>query len=88
MLVERFGFLELRFAVVPQHGGLRYRQLAASIGLGPLRVPLPRALAPMVEACEDPAGDDRVAVDVRVTLPGAGVLLTYRGEMRIEVQPS
>jgi Domain of unknown function (DUF4166) len=87
VLVERFGLLELRFAVEPCAGGLAFRQLGASLRAGSFRLPLPRACAPVVDARERPAGDECVAVDVRVTMPWAGMVLSYRGEMRIEVRP-
>lgn len=87
-LLERYGVLEFRFALERCDGGLRYRQMHVSVAAGSLRVPLPRVSAPVVDACERAAADDRVSVDVRISLPWAGLVLRYRGEMTIETQPS
>ncbi len=87
-LLERYGVLEFRFALERRDGGLWYRQIGVSVAAGSLRVPMPRALAPVVLACEQPADHGRVSVDVRISLPWAGPVCRYRGEMTIEAQPS
>lgn len=83
LLCERFGPLELRFALFPSGGGLRYRQRAARLRLGGLAFPLPRRLAPAVAAREMP-GKERgtTRIHVRLGAPLAGFLLSYRGLLR------
>lgn len=84
-LAERIGILEFRFRLEASEGNLLFRQLEAAFVLGSVRVPLPVAWAPRVEAREDPAGAHRVRVHVRVALPAVGTVLTYDGTMDIEV---
>jgi hypothetical protein len=86
LLVERMGPVELRFALRAEGGALLYRSTGASMRLGPLRIPLPRRLAPRVEAWERPAGEPgRAHVAVEVHLPLAGLLVAYEGSVtRVE----
>jgi hypothetical protein len=84
-LIERFRHLEFRFRRETAGAGTVFRQLGAALRAGPLRVPLPRRLAPRVDAREDVMGPGRRYVDVRVTLPGFGTLLTYDGALDVEV---
>ena len=83
-LSERFGPLELRFRLEASDGGLLYVQREAAFLLGPVRVRIPRRWAPRVEAREDGAGPQRIRIAVRVTLPGAGLLLAYGGVLELE----
>jgi hypothetical protein len=78
-LAERFGILELRFRLQASGESLVYVQHAAALVMGPVRVPLPSAWAPHVQAREDPVGTIGIDVDVRVTLPVIGTLIAYRG---------
>src|SRR5262249_46955529 len=64
LLEERFGFLEFRFRLAADLGALRYEQVSASVRVGPLRLPLPVALAPKVEASERSYGPAGVRVQV------------------------
>ena len=81
-VVERWGPIELRFHLIVREGGLRYEQAGAALHAGPLRLPLPRWLAPRVEASEWPLEFERVGVRVSVALPLAGRLLAYEGEVQ------
>jgi hypothetical protein len=83
-LAERIGLLELRFRLEASEGSLVFRQVGAALLLGSLRLRLPAASAPRVEAREDPAGARQIRVHVRVALPAVGPLLTYEGTMNIE----
>jgi hypothetical protein len=83
-LGEQFGFLEVRFRLEAAEGGLRYRQVAAAVRIGSMRVPLPAAIAPMVEAQEDPDGPRNIRVRVGVTVPAARPILTYDGVVSLE----
>jgi hypothetical protein len=51
---------------------------------GAVRVRLPGPLAPHVAARADPAGLNRVNVDVRITLPWIGLLIAYDGLIEAE----
>ncbi len=83
-LAERIGLLELRFRLEASDGSLVFRQVGAALLLGSLRLRLPAASAPRVDAREDPAGARQIRVHVRVALPAVGPLLTYEGTMNIE----
>jgi hypothetical protein len=83
-LGEQFGFLELRFRLEAAGGGLRFRQVAAALRMGSMRVPLPAAIAPMVEAREDADGPSNVRVRVGVAVPAARPILTYDGVVSID----
>jgi len=83
-LAERIGILELRFRLEVSEGGLVFRQRAAAFLWGPVRVPLPAAWAPTVDAREDAAGRRQVRIHVGVALPALGPVLTYDGTIEIE----
>ena len=83
-LAERFGLLEFRFRLAASEGSLLIRQVDAALMCGPVRVRIPSAWAPSVDAREDPAGARRIQVHVRVVLPAVGPVLTYDGAIDIE----
>ena len=83
-LAEQFGVLEFRFRLDASDGNLLYVQREAAVLFGPVRLRIPAAWAPRVEAREDPAGPTRIKVAVRVVLPGIGQLLAYDGFVDIE----
>jgi hypothetical protein len=83
MLAERFGLAECRFRVEARDGALVFVQTGSAIRLGPIAVPLAWGLGPRIVAHERSAGPDSVEVDVAISLPGAGLLLRYRGEIRV-----
>lgn len=85
MLAESAGPFELLFRLSEEGGALVYRQARAALRVGPLRVPLPHALAPRVEARERGAeGGRSVEVYVRSSAPLVGLMLTYEGRLRME----
>jgi hypothetical protein len=83
-LAERIGVLEFRFRLEASEGSLLFRQVEVAFLCGPVRLRLPAAWAPSVEAREDPAGPHQIYVHVRVVLPTLGPLLTYDGTIDIE----
>ena len=83
-LAERYGVLEFRFRLDASAGSLLYVQRGASLSFGPVRVRIPARWAPRVEAREDPAGQARLKVSVRVVVPGVGQLIAYEGIVDIE----
>ena len=87
-LAEQFGLLELRFRLETSGDSLVYVQRQAALGVGPVRLTLPAACAPHVDAREDPSGADGVDVDVRVTFPAIGTLITYHGRIQVDTTPA
>ena len=85
MLAERAGPFELLFTLSVEGGALVYKQAGAALRIGPLRLPLPRTLAPRVEARETSAEDGRsVNVYVRSSAPLVGLMLTYEGLLDVK----
>jgi hypothetical protein len=84
LLAERIGVLEFRFRLEASEGSLLFHQLDAALVCGSIRLPIPAAWAPRVEAREDSAGAHRIGVHVRVVLPALGPLLTYDGIIDVE----
>lgn len=78
LMGEQLGPVECVFQLRSVEGGIAYEQVGARLCVGPLRLPLPRMLAPRIEATaiECPEG-----MQVRVTIGSAlvGWLLTYEG---------
>jgi Domain of unknown function (DUF4166) len=85
-LGERIGVLEFRFRLEASEGSLVFRQVQAAVVWGPVRVRIPAAWAPRVDAREDPAGAHRIGIHVRVVLPALGPVLTYDGIIDLEGQ--
>jgi uncharacterized protein DUF4166 len=86
-LIERVGLSEVRLRLQVIDGALHYRTERVVLRLGPLRVPLPRWLAPRITACETPDGS-HLRVHVDVVLPLVGLLIAYDGVLtKIETMP-
>lgn len=83
LLIERAGLFELLFRLHVEGGALAYRGEGAALRAGSLRLPLPRLLAPRVEAWER-ADEGGVRVSVCVTAPLVGLLIRYEGLVRLE----
>ena len=83
-LGERIGILEFRFRLEASNGSLIFRQVEAAVVCGPVRVRIPAAWAPRVDAREDPVGARRIGIRVCLVLPAVGPLLTYDGTITIE----
>jgi hypothetical protein len=79
LLIEHFGMFEMRVRLEVVAGTLIYTQVGAALRLGMLRVPLCRRLWPHVTASEEANGKNGTHVSVRVTLPLAGLLISYDG---------
>ena len=86
-LAERVGILEFRFRLSASGGSLAYIQREVALMCGWFRCPIPAAWAPRVAAREDPAGNQRIHVDVRVVLPAVGPLIAYAGFIDIDDTP-
>jgi uncharacterized protein DUF4166 len=83
-LTERFGALELRFHLRVVDGTLTYVQAGAGLILGRLRIPLPRWISPRVEAREACVDGQRSYVQVGISAPGSGLLMSYEGCMQVK----
>ena len=79
LLVERFGPMEIRLRLIARDGALHYRQVGAACRLGPLLLPIPRGMAPRVEAIEAPDASGRSSIRVIVAAPIVGTLIEYEG---------
>ena len=81
-LMERAGRFELSFRLEVSNSELVFEQTGAWLRLGPARLPIPRWLAPRVRARAGPAeGAEGMQVRVEVSLPGVGILCSYRGSL-------
>jgi len=83
LIGEQLGPVECVFQLRSVEGGLAYEQIGAWLRVGPLRLPMPRVLAPRIEATatETPEG---MRVHVTMGSAWAGWLLTYEGLVRPE----
>lgn len=87
LLVEHLGLGEIHLQLEVSDGALHYLTKRVALRLGPLRLPLPRWLAPRVTASEKPDGNV-VQVSVEVVLPLIGLLIAYDGPLTIlEAKP-
>ncbi len=82
-LVEWHGPVACVFRLCPEATGLRYEQVGAWLRLGPWRLPLPRLLAPRVEAWVTDAPEG-MRVRVRIGAALVGALLVYEGQVQPE----
>jgi hypothetical protein len=78
VLRERFGMVECCFRLEAIDDQLMFHPEGAALVLGPIRVPLPRVLAPRIRAVARVA-ERGVKVDVELSLPFVGLLLRYGG---------
>ncbi len=84
LLAEAMGPMEIRFRLEVVDGALVYHPAGAALRLGPLRIPVPRWLAPSVSAWEKPTGDPEcIDVLIQVTSALLGSLVTYGGTVMI-----
>jgi len=83
-LAERFGALEFRFHLGVTQGAMTYVQAGAAVTIGWLRVPLPRWIAPLVEAREACIDGETVFATVRISSPLIGVVMSYEGCIHVE----
>jgi hypothetical protein len=84
ILSERRGAIELRFRLEVEDGALIYRQVGAAVRLGRLAIPFPRWCRPLLEAREEAVGPSRTKVSVVLTVPCAGFLISYDGQIQRE----
>jgi hypothetical protein len=83
-LAERFGALEFRFHLRVVDGALTWVQAGVALMGGPLRIPLPRFIAPRVEARQARIDERGAHVRVRISAPGIGLLMSYEGCVEVE----
>lgn len=83
-LAERFGALEFRFRLRVVEGTLTYVQAGAGVMVGRLRIPLPRWISPHVEAREACVDGRRSHVQVGISAPGIGLVMSYEGCVQVD----
>jgi hypothetical protein len=81
LLVERIGSVECAMALEVDEGVLRFCARAATLRIGPLSIPLPRWMAPRIEAWSGAVGQGRVRTEVQIAMPLLGPVLAYHGEL-------
>jgi hypothetical protein len=82
LLVERRGPVEMRFRLEVIAGALHYQTVSVTVGLGALRMPLPRWLRPSITAWEKSAdAKEQIDVSVAVQVPWLGRLIAYNGRL-------
>jgi hypothetical protein len=88
LLAERFGALEFRFRLSFADHAIHYRQVGVMLRIGlpfVLEIPLPGWASPQVSAWETAgASEMETRVRVEVSVPLAGLLFSYEGELRRE----
>jgi hypothetical protein len=85
LLGENFGLMDVRFRLIVDDGALVYKQQGAALRLGSLRLLIPKSLAPQVTAREIAAADGVTPhILVSVSLPVAGLLVEYEGDLHVE----
>ena len=82
-IIEKWGCIEICFKPSVKDGCLHYEQRGAAFRAGPVRVPLPRWLAPRIAAVESPVSADSIQVSVAVTCPVIGLLIAYDGIVKV-----
>jgi Domain of unknown function (DUF4166) len=82
--LERIGPIRLRFRLEPGPRRLFFRHEGSSLLVRGIAVKLPAFLAPRFSARAEERGEDAFCVTVRISVPIAGPLLTYRGIVRVE----
>jgi hypothetical protein len=84
-MVERIGPTEVKYRLEVAGGALYYRHIGTALRLGPIRLPLPRWLAPHITARESAMPDEKSThISVKVTLPLVGLLVSYKGYIEIK----
>jgi len=87
VLAERYALLEFQFTLSATDGSLIYSHRQTALMIGSRRWRLPDACAPYIEAREDPMDHHRININVRMTLPWLGPMVTYDGTITIEDRP-
>ncbi|MFN8524006.1 MAG: DUF4166 domain-containing protein [Chloroflexota bacterium] len=86
---ERFGPVEIRFHLGIDGGALVYVQERCALALPGLHLPMPGWLAPRVAAREEPgSGPGATRIEVTISAPWGGLLITYQGEIAPEGGPA
>lgn len=81
VLVERMGVIEVRFRVErPSAAAVALIPAGTRIAWGPIRLPLPRRLAPSIR-CEVSAHHDGHHVAVTIATPGGTTVCAYDGTL-------
>jgi hypothetical protein len=81
LLGERLGVLELRARPAARAGALVLEAAGAALRIGPLTLPLPRALAPRLSGRLWAGEDGHLRLRVEAAAPLCGLLLEYEAQL-------
>jgi len=86
VVTELAGPVEIRMRLTVRLDHLELTPIGGALRIGPVRIPLPRALAPHTSAVATAGAGDRPSfeVDARIWVPSVGLLLAYRGHVHEE----
>ncbi|SHN46613.1 DUF4166 domain-containing protein [Cryptosporangium aurantiacum] len=86
VVTEIVGPVEIRMRLTVRLDHLEFTPIGGTLRIGPVRIPLPRALAPHTSAVATVGPTDRSTfeVDARIWVPSVGLLLAYRGHVHEE----
>lgn len=83
LLVEAYAGLAVHFRLVPDGAALVYEQVKTTLELGPFALRLPSFFAPRARGRVAPGElENEAVVDVSVSAPLVGLLVSYTGTMR------
>jgi len=85
LLVESYGLMLIFFRLCVVNGALVFRSVASALKIGPIELSLPEWLSPQTSArvCGNPNGG--LSVSVKISVPLAGLLLSYEGPLKTEI---
>jgi hypothetical protein len=81
VVTEYAGATELRMRLSVTADGIALAPLSGALRIGPLRIPLPDALAPHTSATATATTNDGFEVEARIWVPSIGLLIAYRGHV-------
>jgi hypothetical protein len=86
-IIERIGPTEVSYRLEVAGGALYYRHTGTALRLGPIRLPVPRWLAPRISARESAlTNENSTHISVEVSHPLVGRLISYKGFIEIKEQ--
>jgi hypothetical protein len=85
LVIEHVGPTEVLYRLEVAGGALYYRHVGTALRLGPIRLPLPRWLAPRIAARESALPDEKLThISVEVSHALTGRLVSYKGFIEIQ----
>lgn len=84
LLVEAMGLTQCWFRLVATEGALVFEQVNARFGVRRFALPMPRWIAPRITGRAE-ARSDAVHVSVQIGVPLFGLIVSYEGSVRLDV---